>query len=277
VAAHVHDLSHAAGARIELTIAASARGYEGTLVASDERGQQGSRRIEGKTCVEVAHALAFLAGLAIELGGRVEPDASPHPHTESRVPAPAPARPVAAAPPRSIDVSLALLEGARGGFASSPRTSGELAFEIGGARGLLAPSLRVAGFLGRSHLELSASETSGQAPSGDLRFFGGRLELCPLRFGNAEIALRPCFGGELGTVDAQGHIAVQPRSATETWASAEATLRLQWFAARSFFAEASGGAVLPVERTRYYFEPDRTLYRVPWLTARGAVGVGVRF
>jgi hypothetical protein len=98
-----------------------------------------------------------------------------------------------------------------------------------------------------------------------------------LRFGNAEVALRPCVGGELGTVDAQGHIAVQPRSAIETWGSVEATLRLQWLAARSFFAEASGGAVLPIERTRYYFEPDRTLYRVPWLTARAAVGIGVRF
>jgi hypothetical protein len=170
-----------------------------------------------------------------------------------------------------------LLEGARGGFAPGPRTSAELGLEIGVARGLLAPSVRVVGFAGRSHLELPASETSGQAPSGDLRFVGGRLELCPLRFGNAEIALRPCVGGELGTVDAQGHIAVQPRSETETWGSAEATLRLQWFAARSFFAEASGGAVLPIERTRYYFEPDRTIYRVPSLTARGAVGIGVRF
>src|SRR5580704_15775799 len=55
VVAHVHDDSRARGARVDLSIEAAARGYAGTLVASDEHGEEGSRRIEGRTCVEVAH------------------------------------------------------------------------------------------------------------------------------------------------------------------------------------------------------------------------------
>jgi hypothetical protein len=78
-------------------------------------------------------------------------------------------------------------------------------------------------------------------------------------------------------VHAQGQIAIDPRTAIDLWASAEATLRLQWFATRSFFAELGGGPELPIFRTRYYFEPNEVLYVVPWLTARAAIGVGLQF
>ncbi len=274
VAAHVHDTTHASGARVEVAIEAVAGTYEGTLVAFDEQGEEGSRRIAGKTCSEAAHALAFLAGLAIELGGRIEPNPSPLLPASPPPPAPpvppAPVEAPVAKPARSIDVSLILLEGARGGFAPRPRTSIELGMEVAGARGILAPAVRAVGFLGGSRLE-------SQEGSADLTFIGGRLEFCPLRLGNAEIAVRPCIGGELGAVDARGQIAVQPRSVTELWGTAEATLRVQWFATKSFFAEASGGPVFPVAHTRYYFAPDDTLYVVPPLTARGAIGFGVRF
>jgi hypothetical protein len=273
VAAHVHDDSRAAGARVDLGIEGAKGGYVGTLVAFDEHGEQGSRRIEGRTCSEVAQALAFLAGLAIELGGRIEPEPSPPP--------PPPPQPLSVAPPRTapakpspaIEVSTMLLEGARGGFGPGPRTSGELGVEVGAARGILAPSARLVGFVGESHLESVSSPPEGA----DFWFVGGRLELCPLRFGNTDFAVRPCAGGEVGPVYGQGRIALHPRSVSELWSSAELTLRVQWFATKSFFAEAGGGPVFPIVRTRYYFEPAQTLFTVPMLTARGAIGFGVRF
>src|SRR5450755_3892422 len=55
VAKHVHDTSRAAGARVELTIEKLNEGYRGALIASDSSGAQGSRRINGQTCAEVAH------------------------------------------------------------------------------------------------------------------------------------------------------------------------------------------------------------------------------
>jgi hypothetical protein len=54
-------------------------------------------------------------------------------------------------------------------------------------------------------------------------------------------------------------------------------LRLTWFATAAFFVEASGGAVFPIVRTHYYFQPDETLYTVPSVTARGTFGFGIRF
>ena len=42
-------------------------------------------------------------------------------------------------------------------------------------------------------------------------------------------------------------------------------------------AELGGGPVFPVIRAQYYFEPDQTVYAVPWLTAEAAGGIGLRF
>ena len=64
---------------------------------------------------------------------------------------------------------------------------------------------------------------------------------------------------------------------TEPWASAEVTLRVQWIVTKWFFAELGFGPVLPVARTHYFFEPDRTLYSVPDVSGRAALGLGLIF
>jgi hypothetical protein len=267
VARHVYDESRAAGVRLNLAIEVDGPDYLGVLVAFDKSGTESSRRIRGKTCFDVAHALAFLAGLVIELGGHIEPDASPAP---PRPPSPAPTAAPVAAPSRAIDVSAVLLAGAQGGFGPPVRATGEAGVEIATRSGILAPSVRLSGFAGDAYLE-------GGGSSATLWFVGGRLELCPWRFGSAKVVVRPCAGGELGRVQAHGQIAVEPRTAIELWASAEATLRVQWWATRSFFVELGGGPEFPLVRTRYYFEPDRTAYVVPSVTARGATGLGLQF
>ena len=271
VAEHAHDRSHAAGIQVDVAIEVRQKVYVGRLVAFDESKKRSSRQIEGKTCSDVAHALAFLAGLVIELGGRIEPDTSP---IQGPSPAPRPA-PVRVAPPdvvsgRRIDVSVVLLAGVVGGFGPLVRATGELGIDISARPALLAPALRLVGFGGDSFLD-------GSGGSAALWFAGARLELCPLRLGNANLALRPCAGGELGDAHAQGQTAFEPRTLNEVWASAEVTLRVQWFVRKVFFVELGGGPVLPLTRTHYYFEPDRTLYVVPQLTARGAAGLGVQF
>lgn len=278
VVAHVHDDSRARGARVDLSIDTAAHGYVGTLVASDERGEEGARRIEGSTCIEVAHALAFLAGLAIDLGGRIEP-APTTPPPAKHVGAPSPARPAPAPKPvRSIDVALVVLEDARGGLGPGARTGADFGVDIGVQRGVLAPSVRVAGILAHSEVGRPASASAPEAAAGaELWLVGGRLEVCPFRFGVAAFAVRPCLGGELGVARGQGQISVDPRRVTELWASAETTVRAAWSATRSLFVELAGGPVFPVYRTRYYFQPDATLYSVPAVTARASLGIGVTF
>jgi len=277
VVKHVHDTSRAAGARLALTIEKQADGFRGTLIASDSSGAQGARRIDAKTCGEVAQALAFFAGLVIELGGRVDdaeppPPAAPAPPPTAK-PAPPPAAPMPRVNARSaapFELSALALVGARGAFAPVPRMTGEAGAELSTRAALWAPSLRLLAFVGSSGL-------ASEAGSATLRFGGARLELCPLRFGSAALALRPCLGSELGVVLGRGQIAELPRSTTTPWASVELTLRLQWFLSRGLFAELGGGPVLPVVRTHYYFSPDRTLYSVPALSARAAFGLGLVF
>ncbi len=279
VARHVHDSSHAAGARLELRIEARDSRYDGELVAFDGEGHRGSRHISGKTCAEVAHALAFLAGLVIELGGQIDPAAS----ADSKLPSkparmqttvragpPVTAQPVSAGP-RGPRLSAVLLAGVRGAFGPSVRPTGELVLELSSPSARLwSPAARLVAWIGNSELESSDGSAA-------LRFVGGRFELCPLRFGNSSFVVRPCAGGELGAVEARGYIADNPKTVTKPWVSAEVTLRAQWFASRSLFAELGLGPVFPLVRTHYFFTPDRPLYSVPDVSARAALGLGLLF
>jgi hypothetical protein len=221
----------------------------------------------------VANALAFLAALVIELGGHTEPEAPsapnlpPPPPPLQREP---PADSVGVARPRPLALSAVVLGGVRGGLGPSVRASGEAGVEVSLPGGIVAPSLRLAGFAGSGSLD-------GSAGSAALWLAGGSLELCPLRFGNARLVVRPCVGAEVGVIRADGQVQYAPRSPTEPWVSAEATLRGQWFATNSWFFELGGGLVTPFVRTRYYVEPDQTLYVVPSLTAQATIGAGVVF
>jgi hypothetical protein len=273
VARHVHDDSHAAGARLQLRIEARADAYDGELVAFDGEGNQGSRHISGQTCAEVAHALAFLAGLVIQLGGRIDPDptASPAPPVAQPTPEPVPTPTRVSTPPSGPRVSTVLLADTRGAFGPSLRPTAELGVELGArSTELWSPAVRLLTFIGNSELE-------GSGGSAALRFIGGRLELCPLRLGNRSFVLRPCAGGELGAVEARGELGNDSKTLTKPWASAEVTLRVQWVATNWFFAELGFGPVLPLVRTHYFFEPDRTLYSVPDVSARAALGLGLIF
>jgi len=243
-------------------------GFVGTLRVLDRFGNQSSRRIDGQTCIDVAHALAFLTGLVVELGGLFEPKApaeasSSQPATSPQV---APVRLTS----RSTETSLPLLVGLRGGFGPRPALSVELGIEMGLRRGPLSPSGRLSLFGGESVL-------SGAEGSALLRFGGARLDVCPWRLGTRTIVVRLCAGAEIGAVRAEGRIAVNPQAVTELWSSGEATLRLRWLATKSFFVELDGGPEITFVRPRYYFEPHSVLYDVPWLTARGAGGVGIVF
>jgi hypothetical protein len=274
VAAHVHDASRAAGARVELQIAAEGTAFSGELVAIDAAGRQGRRRIRGHTCAEVAHALAFLAGFAIELGGRMEPDASepPVPATPAPLtPLPAPSLGIREAPARPPwAIILVALGEARGGLAPIPRPSAAIGLDVGERTdALFSPTGRIALDVGSGHLE-------GAQGSANLSLLCARLEVCPLRFGGSAFAVRPCVGTELGGVHAQSSAPVAPRNSIEPWGSAEVTLRVQWLVTQRLFVEVGAGPSASLFRTRYFFEPNHTLYVVPPVTGRGALGFGLR-
>jgi hypothetical protein len=271
VVSHVRDTSRATNVRLNIAVRPTEAGCEGRVNAFDETGAESSRRIVGKTCPDVAHALAFLAGLTLELGGHLLPEtpsvtAAPPPAPEPPPICPSPAR---AEQTRTVDISAMVFGGARGALGASLSPSGGAGIDVGIPRGILAPSGRFAAFVGAGSLTAATG-------SAGLWLGGVRLELCPLRFGSQAIVLRPCAGGEIGLVRAEGQIAFGPRTAVEPWISAGATVQVQWFPTRAWFLEVGGGPVFPLERVHYYFEPAQTVYVDPVLTARGWVGLGLR-
>ncbi len=278
VASRLHDDAQSANVRLDVAIEADDARFRGTITALDDGAKESARRqIEGESCTEVAHAMAFLAALALELNGHLDPDAEPTPP-----PSPAPlAQPPVQVPPvlppshvastRGVRVSALVLGDARDGFGPNVDASGEAGVELAAVgNGTVSPAARFVAFAGRGSL-------GSPAGSARLWFGGGRLELCPIRIGGTPLTLRVCAGGELGAVHARGEVPFEPRAATVPWVTAEATLRLQWFATRALFVELGGGPVLPLDRTRYYFRPDTTLYQAPALGARLALGLGWQF
>ncbi len=276
VARRFHDESHVANIHLDVAIEGQDAGYSGTITAFDEAANESARRrIEGKSCTEVAHALAFLAGLILELNGRIDPDEElPAPMTspapQPPVVVPIPPLPPARSSPHPVHLSAFLLGDARGGFGPSVYASGDAGLELALGAGTVAPSIRLAAFGGRGSLGSAAGKAA-------IWFGGGRLELCPFLIGATNLVAHICAGGELGAVYVDGEVPFEPRTTTVLWGSVEATLRIQWFATKSFFVEAGGGPLLPLDRTRYYFEPGTTVYRSPVVAARTALGLGWQF
>ena len=271
VAAHVHDASLTAGARVELRVTRAGDRFTGELVATDAGGNRGRRGIDGESCAEVAHALAFLAGMALELGGRLEAPAA--------VPAtPPPATPAAALRstawvPERAGPALAGLAalGVRGGIAPGLRPAGEIGFELGALRGgSWAPALRVTAVMGQGRAD-------GAAAPLDLLLAGGRLQFCPVRVGRGSFEARPCAAGELGAVRATSDgAAAGGGSDTFLWAAAEASLQVRWWATPELFVDVGGGALFPAVRTRYAAGPGEITYEVPAVTGRVVIGAGLR-
>jgi hypothetical protein len=306
VASHTHDLSSAEGVHVDLTIVKHDSDFLGELVATDAASHVGHRTVSGRTCSEVAHALAFLTGLAIELGGRIEPEpaalsvsaalptvsatpatpSSPEVDVAIASPPSAPSATVAAPTPIRSDApsasdasttrlawALGLGAEARGGLANSPQPVVRLAFEIAKhetdeSNGFV-PSARLSALGGRG-------QVSNSLGTAQLWLIGGALEVCPVRWGGAHWEIRPCTVGEAGAVQARGSTQIDPRDATVPWGALGESLRFRWAPTERFFAELSGGLLVPLVRTRYFFNPDADLYVVPSVTANGGLVVGVR-
>jgi len=278
VRANVRDAASGDGARITLTIVPGDGTFTGELIALDRAGKEGRRSIQGPTCSEVSQTLAFLAVLAIELGGHVEEEAAPAPATPTPPPAPAntaksaPAKKPVEPPKRepSWRLSGVLGGGVRGGLAPSARPAVETGVDFGatGAR-IVSPDLRAVLVGGVSRI----SHSDGTA---ELWLLAARIEGCTLRFGWSAVGLRPCVGLEGGAVFAHGELD-GGRSTVEPWGSAEAGLRLEAWLSQRVFLELGGAAVVPFFRTHYFFVPDRIVYTVPAVTGRAGLLVGARF
>jgi len=274
--AHIHDRARARGARVEIILQRRGRDTTGEMTLDDRSGNRHRRSLRGRDCGDVAHALAFLAGLAIDLAA--PDDAVPPPSTLPVAPpaapvtatAPAPSPPLSAV--RRFAAAMRVAAELRGGLADTPRPVGLIGLVVEDRSRRFAPAAGIAILGGGGAL-------TGTRGSAELLLLGWRLSLCPLRISRADVELRPCAASEVGWVWARATSLVNAPSARQTWASVEATVSLRWPASGRIFGEIEGGAIFPLVRASYTFafEPDQPLYVVPAVTPRAAAAVGYRF
>jgi hypothetical protein len=265
VAAHLHDATRATGARVDLRIRAATSGFAGELVVTDRGGNQGRRRIDADSCDELAHALAFLAGLALELGGRLE-----GPATDVFAPT------VAAAPTEGFELGGAWIAavaaaGVRGGVTDGARPDGEIGVEWQARRsGWLAPTVRA-----------GVAMSQGRAAGADWRagflLASSRLDACPVRLQVTRWEWRPCVGAELGALRVESDAAAGAGRATRLWAAVDGSLRTRWWTTPRAFVDVEVGAMLPLAPDASVIAGGQVARVAPPVTVRAVIAGGVRF
>jgi hypothetical protein len=244
----------------------------------DADGEKVSRTIGADTCDEVVNAIALVTALAMDARAGDDPGVVRSARADSPAPAPvaAPsvARPPAAPPPRRE----------RAG-----RWDAGAGLDVASA---YAPSASVGLRLFVEHAPstVSVRATAMHADSGRVpveggrirfRFWGGRLEGCPLRLElRGQLAALPCAGldgGALGGEGLPGDGIAEPKRATELWLAAAVIGRLVFAIDHFLLLEAQADARFPLLRHEFYLEsPERDVHAVPAVGFGASLGIGVR-
>jgi hypothetical protein len=144
--------------------------------------------------------------------------------------------------------------------------------ELGDRTSPVTPTVRVA--LSRS-LEVERQPASGRAT---FQWTEASIEGCPLRVPIADrTAFRPCAAFAGGVLEAGSSGVDTARGRTRPWFSGAVHGRLGWEPLSNLELEIDFGAVLPLHRETFFFEPGVSVYRSPIIALSGRAGVGLQF
>lgn len=153
----------------------------------------------------------------------------------------------------------------------SGRVFGEISFGEDG-RGFVAPAFRLAASRSLDRDRMPAIGTAS------LHWTQAALEGCPLRFLLVPtLAARPCVGISGGVLNAEGTVAGAARQRSRPWSSLSAHGRLSWEPSSTFSLEIEAGAVLPLVRETFFFEPSVPVYEAPIVAFLGRAGLALHF
>ena len=251
-----------------LTISETGGVPVGKLVIRAPSGAETTRDVEGDTCAEVVAALALVAALVIDpdaLTSAVVATAPPPPPPKPRraaPPATPPMRTVASSSPLRVGVgaALELVAGVTPDVMLGPALLAELR-----SRGPLEPGLR---------LGLRSSASSGSVPGGgnvSFRWSAASLDGCILRLGRV-LSASPCLRFEGGALTGSASDVPRATDGTSAWLAFGGLARLEWTPLDWLVLELDAGLRFPMVRKRFFFQPDRTVYRpaaAGWLVALG--------
>lgn len=258
--------------------------FAGELIVDDGEATT-LRAIAGPSCAEVVTGLALVAALAADPraidreetgapGPRMAPSTAPLPPSARSRPtvdgADEPPTAVARAPRWSAGGQLEV-----GSAAVDPLVAvGVFVAVDASPKGVVAPWARLGGSL--------TLPTDAASVSGNAALFWARAvpEVSLLRFPLASVvAIRPSAGVELGVVRARGTggSAVETTSRTRPWVAPRVSAALVLEPARWFGVEIAGGALVPITREAFVFEPAEQVYRPPSVAAFASVSAGLHF
>jgi hypothetical protein len=287
VRARVHQVI-APARKYAVTLSVEGAHARGTLRVEEE-SRTSVRDISGTSCDEIAEGLALILALVIDPGARTErardlppppTERAPEPKTVISLPPPLPNAGAEATSPARVEAtswrpSLELAAGAvaRGAIAPGTATSGRFYAEGGLDRpGAASPHLRLS-------FEYAQSSTAVES-AGTARFtwIAGTLQAChAAQVLERTLSVPICVGFELGRLEASGSNAPNAQTQRQAWIALDAELGLRWFPwSAPIFVDFEGGLQLPLERARFFFVPNTTVYTTPRVAQFVGAGAGVR-
>lgn len=285
--------------------------HVGKLSIEEAGATSTAREVRGGSCGEVVGALGLVAALAVDPRASVAPRPAPAAAAAAAAGSPASSAPAttpeekaapekdpANSPPKddAKDPAPPKTDADRPSTSSpsTPQRNEPSRWTIGAGGEVAALSnavvalrifgeLDVGGRLFAPSIRIAATRTipvDRAAPIGSaaLTWTTGGVEISPLRLDLAStIVARPCAGVAVGVLDAAGAGIATPRSETRAWFAATVHGRLVWAVAPALAIELEGGAILPILRESFFFDPNILVYRAPAISGFGRLGLGVRF
>ncbi len=216
----------------------------------DPTGAVVERDLAGSTCMDVSAALALIAAVSL--------DALPA-HWQRALPA----------PPRQKKRPNRLAIGATMGIHNAvaprevPMIGLSATFHDRQVRG--SPEVRFEALISLDKYQ-PVTDAATLATVGRARFLwvSSRSTACPLQVNLASTTLGPCAFVELGRLKGSGATSQGDRSKTGWWFAPGALLNWS-LQADPVWVRLAGGAVIPVIRHTFRFEPDPLIFQTPSL------------
>jgi hypothetical protein len=258
--------------QVLIAVEGSGAAAAGKLTIVGRSGETTTREVSGQSCEQIVDALAFVVALALDPTASADRPPSP---SISPTPPDAPAAPAARSTPGARwRLSAAAHAGMTGAFPPGLQVSVPVFVELGreppATLRRWSPGVRLGFERGFG--------ASMQVPVGVARFTWnvGRLDLCAGLSVTPTLSLGPCLGVDAGALEGAGSIA-HPRNASSLWIAPGGLARGRWEVRSPLFFEMDVGAVFPLVRETFVFDPQTFLYKAPATGARVSGGVGAYF
>jgi hypothetical protein len=264
----------------EVTIRLEQERFVGRL-RTDGASEAPRREFTASDCDVVVASLALAVALVMD-ADQPEPSGPPPaaepgaPEPVLSAPPPAFATEPALAPPRhggpwrgTGGIQAQLVAGVAPAPLIAPRLFAELLRRSDGA---WAPSFRVS--VVRAH----SGVVEAQRGTAAFTWTTGRAESCAHRFELiSALHFSPCAFVDAGALRGEGARVSAPRAETVLWLAPGALVRLDQELFGALVLELQAAAFVPLNRARFYFEPDPIVLETPMVGGELALGTGFRF